>query len=225
MKRQTIIASAVLALALSPLATREALAQTVTQTTTSPVKVEVGISTVTVRGITPHGTVVIFAVIQQPQKHWTGYIRREFVLTDADGDGIVQATKLSIPGKSVWFAADIASGLSTVSGGRDETLRLMDLPGKGLARNLTGQSDHISVARGFVEGLVVRPGTGAWGFTAGDGGQHDVDGIVNGRVEVDPRQMWAIGNAPAAPDHLVAHDTLVIIDPNTMQLFASEVQP
>jgi hypothetical protein len=192
---------------------------------TPTLTVELTASTVTVHGVTHRGTAVIFAVLRLPQQHWSAYARHEYVVTDDDGDGIVQVKNVYVSPQSIWSAIDLTSGTSVIATPPGYELRRIDLPGKGLKRGISGQLDRIAAGRGFLEGLVVRPGQGAWGFTVGDGGQHDADGHVDGHVEVDPAMMWPVGKSPAAPKHLLPHDTLVLIDPFTMQLFSTEVQP
>jgi hypothetical protein len=191
----------------------------------APVTMDLTASTVTVHGVTPHGTAVIFAVVRLPQQHWIAYARREYIQTDDDGDGTVQVQNVYVAPQSIWCAIDLTTGASVVATPTGYELRRIDLPGNGVKRGIGGQLDRIEAAHAFLEGVVVRPGEGAWAFTAGDGGLHDADGQVNGRVEVDPALMRPIGASPAAPTHLLPHDTLILIDPFTMQLFSTEVQP
>src|ERR1700720_2211185 len=111
MKTNLLVVSAIFTFAVPHLGAQQATMQGSSHVgslkTQTPVTMELTDSTVTVRGLTPHGTAVIFAMLRLPHKYWTSSARREFVVTDDDGDGIVQVTSLTVPPGSVWFAAEI----------------------------------------------------------------------------------------------------------------------
>ena len=59
--------------------------------------------------------------------------------------------------------------------------------------------DHLTDTRGYIEALVVRPGTGAWTFRGGDGGVDDDDGQPDGKLALPLDRLVPLAEAPAAP--------------------------
>ncbi|MCP4660398.1 MAG: hypothetical protein GY856_33775, partial [bacterium] len=71
--------------------------------------------------------------------------------------------------------------------------------------------------RRYVEALLLEPGLGAWGLTAGDGSARDDDGEVNGVILVRFEQMEQLHDSCSAPRHLSTDGILVIIDALTLE--------
>ncbi len=216
-------------LALVPLVATYASAQPAGKPVPVDPRIDLGVSapsdSIKVTGITPHGTVVVLAVLQLPQKRGNAFARRQYLATDADGSGTVQINVGYTARAAIWCAIDLTTGLYFTTTSPGYEIRRIDLPGKGLKRGIDGQLSRIVAGHGFLEGIVVRPGVGAWRFSAGDGGRNDADGALNGRVEYDVARMSPIGASPPPPPHLLPHDTMILIDPFTMELFASAVTP
>jgi hypothetical protein len=182
-------------------------------------------ASISVSGITPYGKVVVLEILQLPQTRGRVISRREFLATDTDGSGTVRIDAGYAAKVAIWCAVDLTSGLYYTTTSPGYEVRRIDLPGRGVKRGISGQLPRVAAGHECLEGLVVRPAVGAWRFTVGDGGQSDADGSLNGRVEYDIEQMSPIGNSPPAPKQLLPHDTLILIDPFTMELFTSAVTP
>src|SRR4051812_16992136 len=81
------------------------------------VQVTVGESSVTARGTTPSGRVVLFDVRAGARHSVTFFRSRAVQLIDTDGDGAVTFTPAEgILDRSVWVAVDLESGNFAVSG-------------------------------------------------------------------------------------------------------------
>jgi hypothetical protein len=78
--------------------------------------------------------------------------------------------------------------------------------------------DGLADVRSYVVGLVVRPGSGAWMFGAGDGGPLDTDGATNGRLFLGLDELAPFPGSPAAPAKLQDPDLWFVIDPAALTL-------
>jgi hypothetical protein len=79
------------------------------------------------------------------------------------------------------------------------------------------------VKHDFLEVLWVRPGTGVWQASVGDGGASDADHTVDGYITLASTGMAAIGSTVPPPDYFLANDTLIVVDPDTMEISAIQV--
>lgn len=181
------------------------------------IQVSLDDQTVQVNGASPGGTVILFGAGRVRHQYWSSIARREYVLT-ADNTG---SASTSAPTTGViWCAVDVATGQYAIAA-RNTAYTTIVLP-KALKHGI--DSDTFGAAHGFLEALWVRPRVGGWAQSAGDGGEHDSDHSVNGRVVLDPASMRAISNAGPPPKRVLPGDSLILIDPYSLQVFATQVQ-
>jgi len=154
---------------------------------------------------------------------FTGYfLRRDEIVADTDGDGVVRL-ELELPlaqVRSVWAAVDVTSGELGVGVPEGTELLASALPREAIG--IDGAGLTVPVRR-WAYLLWVRPGraadAGVWGTIVGDGGAYDDDGVENrsirGRVEsfvaIAPRE-----NAP--PARLADGDVVLMVDPETLEI-------
>ena len=170
------------------------------------------------------GDVVLFGVLQEPHRYWaTLFTEAERLQTDTEG--AARYTPRSLPLYSVWIAVDFKSGSLAVAVPPGSPLQVRSLPAPELRRDPAGAISGLRSSRETIEVLVVRPNVGAWFVLNGDGGTNDDDKIVNGRTITAPEMMIPIGGSHAAPKRIVPHDVVVMVDPGTMAVYASEVAP
>jgi len=186
---------------------------------------------VTVSGMTPQGRVVWFGVAKQIEGYMARFVRREDLLTDTDGDGVVRLElDRTVPLQSIWVAVDLATGEAAVATPEGYPLRDAS-PEPGHGRGEPGRPDWTEEGREILELLVVRPGQGpgqgaglgAWGLTLGDGGTNDDDHLPNGRVTAVLARLRPVGASPAPPERFQGRDLVFAIDVNTMELLAERI--
>ena len=180
--------------------------------------------TLVVTNLTKNADAILFGVLQEPHKYWSTQVTDAQRLS-ADADGTARYTPPSLPLFSIWIAVDLKSGAVAVATPPGSPVQAKQLPAPGLRRDQAGAIAALQSGREAAEVLVVRPNVGAWYVSNGDGGANDDDRIVNGRTTTLPQAMQPIGNSPPAPNRIVPHDIVVIVDPGTMEYFASEVAP
>jgi hypothetical protein len=171
-------------------------------------------TTVTASGVTEGAAVAWFSVARVIEDLAVRVVARSEVVTDADGDGVVQlALEGPLPLKSVWVAVDLQSGGYTAAAPEGSPLEQGDFLQKGtngdllIARSLI----HLFRARTGEEG------TGAWAVRAGDGGPRDEDGAGDGLLHVGLGQLTnARGSAAPVPGTVSGADVLVVIDPSRL---------
>ena len=168
-------------------------------------------------GVTAQGRVVWFSVAREIAESAATIVRRERILADEDGDGAVRfELDRAVPLRSIWVAVDLATGAWAAAGPEGYPLQRVDPPGLA-ARRGAEEADWVEDTRGYVELMVVRPGVGAWGLAAGDGGSSDGDGAADGRLTVPLDRLRGTGlDATAAPERFDPRDLIFVIDPNEM---------
>lgn len=117
-----------------------------------------------------------------------------------------------MPFASVWFAIDLGTGLWSVA--TPEGFPQLQLPIPEIV------AAKLELTLSMAEVVVVRPGVGAWGETAGDGGEADEDGEQNLVTRVGPAGMWTIGSGPPPPDEIALTDVVAVIEPDELAFTA-----
>jgi len=206
--RRLILFSFVLLLAGSP------------QAEAAPLRLTIGSSGVSVTGVTARGSAVLCRITREadPEDDVPTIHRRFDILTDADGDGTVtQDLGAPVPLRSMWVVVDLASGDFDAAAPDGFRLRRVSWRGRGIQNRPEGH-DTVEDMRSFAEVLVVRPGVGAWTLRLGDGGPLDADGAADGRLAAALDAMEPLPDSPAPPAHFQRDDTVLLLDPNAMEM-------
>ncbi|HXO20132.1 MAG TPA: hypothetical protein VOA87_09455 [Thermoanaerobaculia bacterium] len=139
----------------------------------------VGISflgqTATVQGMTPGGSVVWFSVSKEVADYESTIVRRQSVAAaDATGQASFQLDR-SFVRQSIWIAVDLATGAYASASPFPArfTPASFVLPPGALRSRASSLPDRLTDVADYAELLLVRPGSGAWGGTAGRGGAND----------------------------------------------------
>jgi hypothetical protein len=178
---------------------------------------------VLVSGLPPGGQALIFGVAREIRENVSTVVRRDVVLTDDDRDGAVRLDLgTGLPPAALWVAVELASGRYALALPPESPFVQVSLPREAFRVRSPGEPDLLAAQRSYVEELVVRPGRGAWGRAAGNGGAGDADGASDGEILSPLDGLTALGASPAAPQKLTDGDLVVIVDPNRMEFALAE---
>lgn len=171
-------------------------------------------SSVTASGVTGGAAVAWFSVARVIEDLAVRVIARSEVVTDADGDGVVELPlEGPLPLKSVWVAVDLQSGGVAAAAPEGSPLEEGDIFQKG-------ENGELLIVRSLVHLFRARTGeegTGAWEMRAGDGGPRDEDGEGDGQLQAALGQLRnARGSAAPLPATVNGTDVLVVIDPSRL---------
>lgn len=180
-------------------------------------------SAVVASGIRSKGQVAWFSVAREIADDWATIVRREDVAEDTDGDGVVRFDlDRPVPLKSIWVAVDLTTGEYAVGTPEGFPLQQLDLPSRGLGRAASGP-EWVESPGQLAEVLIVRPGAGAWGMTAGDGGEGDEGPRGDRRVTVSLPRFHGVRATAAAPERYSPRDLVFSIDPDLMKVYVGQV--
>jgi len=185
----------------------------------APLRLSVGATGVSVSGVTAKGRAVVFGITREVADDDVTTIQPHLdVLSDDDGDGVVsEDLGQPMPRRSMWVAVDLASGDFGAAAPPAFRLRNVNWHGHGIESRADGR-DQVEDVRPFAEVLVVRPGVGAWTLRLGDGSPADADGKANGRIAAALDRMTPLAGSPAPPSRFAAGDTVLLFDPNAMEM-------
>jgi hypothetical protein len=178
----------------------------------------------TVTGAAPGARVVFLSVGWERVGFVANRFRWQRVAVDEDGDGAVTVDfGRTIPLSTVWAAVDLETG--------QWTSRTPAAGSFGLVapQEVVGRfPDRVTVAWDEVELIQVRPGpgtqSGVWGRYARDGKVDDADLEANGVTTVLLFGLWAIQDNPSTPPgELVPGDLLVVVHPETLELYVEQI--
>lgn len=176
-------------------------------------RIEFEASAVVARSVTPGSSVVIFGAGREPQGYLSQVIRRQSVIRDSDGDGVVRFDlDVDVPYLSMWAVADMSTGEFALASPKDFPLRLFTFDATSLKANGSGKLHKIENHLGVVDILLVRAGTGAWSMTARDGGDEDEDKKNDGKLTSFFEAMRNIGGTQPPPKHVEQGDVLILMD-------------
>jgi hypothetical protein len=162
---------------------------------------------VTVSGIAPRSSVLLFGVSADLQNNWRRVIVKDQILVDDDRDGIV---KMPISNGSVintvWLAVDMSSGAYALASPqtRAPVVRAFVVAKQDAA------ALQIGAAR--AEGVLVRPGAGAWRLSAGDGADGDLGPKDDLKIDSSLTFMTPVSATGPPPPQFRKDDLLVVID-------------
>lgn len=169
--------------------------------------------TVSVKGIKPGADVYLFSISREARGYYNQIVYREIVLHDAAKNGQVDyKVSQRVPIRSVWFAVDQSTGLAIAGSPPGYAPQLIPLDSRHLKKDVDGDISRLSYDGAVVDVVVVRPGAGVWGATAGvhsagDEGSDD-HGITISSVKLQPR----VGTAATAPSKLKNGDVVFMMN-------------
>lgn len=173
-------------------------------------------------GVTPGGQAVWFSVAHERGEWLTSLVRRDDIVLDDDADGTVSfAVESGVPQLSVWAVVDLASGRFAVAAPDGTPLREIDFPGNSVTRGPRGGLEVLENRGEYLEVLLVRPGSGAWGLGVGDGGASDSDNAPDGTIRAALDTMRPLATSDAAPAEFRAGDVVIVVAPHTMEIWAT----
>jgi hypothetical protein len=181
-----------------------------------------------ITGITPGGTVLIYAVAMVRVDFNDHLERYQRTLQDDDHDGIVIYDHgKAIPPDGVWIAVDITNGQFAVASPLTG-LKTAVAPAKPLHRNAGNHVDTFSFAYPGAEMIYIHPGHGAWAVHGYDGGasDHDTRKGVMGLSVSDAQPILQSGETKAT--EFVPGGILIVFDlpffrVTTMRLTGSDI--
>jgi hypothetical protein len=179
----------------------------------------------TVSGLTPGALAIVFGITRITKGDMAGYARHNYLLRSVDALGNARINHAPLPAVSVWCVVDLRTGSYAMTAPAGYTIRRTSLPANAFRGAPNAQLNSLRLKHDFVEVLWVRPGVGVWEASVGDGGEGDADHTVDGHLSIAPEQMQAIGGSPPPPNHYLPNDTFIIVDPDTMELFAFPEAP
>jgi hypothetical protein len=183
-------------------------------------------SHLTVVGVTPDSPVAVLGVAHEPRGAYQAVATCRSLTPPADREGTaVLELGQAVAPSSLWAAVDLASGALAVGAPEGAEVRQVPLAGDALVATTDGAVEAIRHPHRLVELLLVRPGVGAWGLRAGDGGTEDFDGAVDDAVTLLLERLEGVGDGPAFPGELLAGDVLVLLDPDRLEVATTTVGP
>jgi len=175
-------------------------------------------STVVVSGDAPSHEIVLIAIGIDRFGRSPLLTREVLTQSDSDADGVVTFTPRKVPERSLWVAVDVQDGAYGVASPVNELPATLALA----ASVWEAQRTVVTVARPYVEVLLVRPGSGSWALHGAEGGSHDADGRRDGLLTLRLDTLEGVTIESAGPAAALAGDLLVVIDPDTLQYFIGE---
>lgn len=182
------------------------------------VQLTFGDQAVTASGLTPGKSVVWLSVEYRIDAEFSSDLteRSEIGTAAADGTARLDLPQPPAP-RSYWVAVDLDSGAYALSTPNKYRIARAARP-PALDTGRAVGPDVLVDTRQYLVGLLVRPGTGAWSFSGGDGGPLDEDGESNGHLRLALDRLQSLPGSPAAPARADKTDLWVIIDPLAMEI-------
>jgi hypothetical protein len=177
----------------------------------------------TVNGVTPRGGVALLIVSRdESSERWPVVNEQHERLRDEDGDGVATFDFPAVPPQfTVVGVVDESDGRAVVVTPGPDFGRL---PETAFAGDGAGRPLRFSSLSRFAHAMLVRPGKGVWTSALMDGSLDDVDGLADQRSTLEFRRMKQKDGGLQGPEHLLPHDTLVVIDTLNLKAFASTVR-
>jgi hypothetical protein len=153
----------------------------------------------------------------------------DLTASDDDRDGVVKfAYPKGVPLRSVWIAVDQRNGDIGAGVPSGYTLRMTAIPPGAWKRKSGAAIDALSIEHKALEYLLVHPGQGVWRWEADQGSRRDEDGLDDNIVTISSASLRPAGKdkgkgSSAAPAKFSAGDTMVAIDPFSLEVITSRV--
>ncbi len=169
-------------------------------------------------GLSPGADAVWLGVVHGARR-WQQTVQRiDRVTSDNDQDSTVDLLLPDgVPRRSVRTVVDASTGRYSIATPAGAGPPPVEIPAGSLVLEGTKVTGVQLSQRRYVEALLVEPGLGAWGLTAGDGSIRDGDGEVNGVILVRFEQMEQLHGSGSAPQHASSSGMLIVIDALTLE--------
>lgn len=185
----------------------------------APIVVTVSATSVIATGIDPHGEALVFARTIEDVRGVPRLEGGPVRVRDADGDGSITLPVSEAPHRGVWVVIDVETGRYG-TGWRGSPPKTTFFP-----RHQLKQDDgEFEISRLLIEVLYMRPKGGAWTAIVREGGPLDADGRPSSWIRVRISSLKPVEDSGPAPTKIKNRDVLVVIDPRTLQVYASEAQ-
>lgn len=176
---------------------------------------------VAVSGVTASGRVAWFSMAFERVDLQAHLSRRDLVLIDEDGDGVVRVElEGGVPLSSLFAAVDMTTGELAVATPEGSPFREVVFPARGLGAELRTFEDR----RRLLDLLLVRPGggegAGVWSLSLADGGPGDDDGRQDRSLRARSGDFRPVADSPPPPERLAPGDVLIGFDPESLELFS-----
>lgn len=173
--------------------------------------------------VTRGGNVVVFSIArQQVTYQWGHTVIWRDVVTDTDGDGSVRfETPEDIEPERLWVIVDQATGDYLVRRTDGDSLHIP--PGQ-VKHEKDDRGGKLTIAGRAAHVLLIRPGEDTWRDMVGDGGDADADASANGTTVIHADKLKGFKKADAKAKGFDKNDTVVVIDPLTLAVYASRIQ-
>jgi hypothetical protein len=172
-------------------------------------------------GLTPGRSVIWFGVEYGLDAEFSTTIQETHAVGTVAADGTARLDlDHPLEPRSLWVAVDQDSGHYAVAGANGFRILKPDQASQLVAGDDT-KADALVDQRQYLMGLEVRPGTGAWSFSGGDGGPRDQDGQNDGHLSFALDGFDPLDGSPAAPARAAAGDLWFVVDPYVMSISVS----
>lgn len=176
-------------------------------------------------GLEPAGSQVVWFSVARSSDGLVAWTHnRSDVLWDHNEDGIIRIDRGPAPPvKFLAAAVELASGRFAILsplGSPVAEVAPHDCPPED---DDAGPCDEIAGVGAYVEVLLVRPASGAWTLSSGDGGPADLGLPHNGVIRISPAAMEPVGQSPSPPAELRAGDVVVWVAPRPMEYSALRI--
>jgi len=176
-----------------------------------------------VTGATPHSDVILLGVTREPRLYSAHTIIRRLIQHDVPNAPVRFTFDTDLAAASLYAAVDTRTGAYAIGTPSGFPLRLRGISPLAFHRNGSGEVLDLTVSLHWVEALCVRPGVGSWNVSTLEGAPNDGDETPNGHLVIAPAKMH--GYTPSAPglQRFTPHDVIIILDPDTLSAYATEV--
>lgn len=180
--------------------------------------------TIEIEKAAPGGTVLVVGY-ERIVRDFAPVYRRVQRERTADGKGSVSVPiGRPIAPVSFWVAFDLETGGHGAVGGSKHKLREGELADDSMKNGLSGKKTKFAAPLDYVYLLTIRPKTGVWEMTAGDGGVSDEDGALNGSFQADTVRFGKTRHAQTDYDAFEKGDIVAMFVPHQMGYLITKVK-
>jgi hypothetical protein len=181
-------------------------------------------TSVVITGATRSATVYVLSLAREPRGYYTNIQPTESKVTAAS-DSVSVPYDHRLSWRSIWFAADLASGAYASGAPPDYSrTRRIDLTDKNLKKDLGGEISQLGMTGEVVEFIVVRPNVGVWSGLVTSRGALD-DAKESGKVTVSIGNLVPrAGTTELAPKKLKKGDIVFVANSFSGEFGAAAVE-